>query len=43
VRELLVGKGLATAGEVDRHLDNVRAGRVDIATPPLVSAWARRP
>ena len=42
VRDLLLGKKLATADEVDRHLANVRTGAVDLATPPLVSAWARR-
>jgi SAM-dependent methyltransferase len=44
VRDLLVGSGLATAAEVDEHLDNVARGRLpDLATPPMISAWARRP
>ncbi|MFE4973506.1 methyltransferase domain-containing protein [Kitasatospora sp. NPDC056651] len=43
VRRLLVGEGLATEEEIDRHLANVASGRLDLATAPLVSAWARRP
>jgi SAM-dependent methyltransferase len=42
LREQLVAKGLATAEEVDRHLASVAAGRLDLAQPPLVSAWGRR-
>lgn len=43
VRERLVAAGLATDGEVDEHLANVEAGRLDLATSPLISAWGRRP
>jgi SAM-dependent methyltransferase len=44
IRDRLVDAGLATAAEVDEHLDNIAAGRVpDLATAPLVSAWGRRP
>ncbi len=42
LREQLVAKGLATAEEVDRHLASVAAGRLDLAQPPLISAWGRR-
>jgi hypothetical protein len=42
-RAALVGAGLATDDEVDRHLANLEAGRLDITTAPLVSAWGRRP
>jgi SAM-dependent methyltransferase len=42
LRQQLVAKGLATAEEVDRHLANVAAGRLDLAQPPLISAWGRR-
>jgi ubiquinone/menaquinone biosynthesis C-methylase UbiE len=42
VREQLVALGTVTADEVDAHLRDVAAGRVDVATPPLVSAWGRR-
>ncbi len=42
IRGRLVSAGLATAEEIDRHLDHVREGRLDLATSPLVSAWGRR-
>jgi hypothetical protein len=36
--------GIATAAEVDQHLDNIAAGRLpDLATSPMVSAWGRKP
>jgi len=40
VRDDLVALGLG--GDVDRHLDALAAGRIEIATPPLVTAWGRR-
>jgi hypothetical protein len=43
VRDGLVAQGYATADEVDAHLAALAAGRVDVTTPPLVSAWGRRP
>ncbi|MGD0392540.1 MAG: methyltransferase domain-containing protein [Acidimicrobiales bacterium] len=43
IRELLVSAGLATDDEISRHLVNVASGRLDLATSPMVSAWARRP
>jgi SAM-dependent methyltransferase len=43
LRAQLVDKGLATPAEIDRHLANVAAGRLDLAQPPLISAWGRRP
>jgi hypothetical protein len=33
---------VATAAEIERHLANVAAGRLDLAQPPLVAAWGRR-
>ena len=42
LREQLIAKGLATAAEIDRHLANIDAGRLDLAQPPLISAWGRR-
>ncbi|GAA3717756.1 class I SAM-dependent methyltransferase [Streptomyces tremellae] len=42
IRGRLVTAGLATDEEIDRHLANVAAGRLDLATAPLVSAWGRR-
>jgi SAM-dependent methyltransferase len=43
IRDQLVAAGLATAQDVDRHLANVAAGGMDLATAPLISAWGRRP
>jgi hypothetical protein len=42
LRERLLEKGLATAEEIACHLDAVAAGRLDLAQPPLISAWGRR-
>ena len=36
------GLGLAVL-EVERHLAALAQGRLDVAVPPLVSAWGRRP
>lgn len=43
VRDQLLARGHATDDEIDRHLANVEAGRLDLATPPMISAWGRRP
>jgi SAM-dependent methyltransferase len=43
IRGRLVEEGLATDDELDRHLAAVRAGRLDLSTSPLISAWGRRP
>lgn len=43
VRDRLLDAGLATADEIGAHLAAVDAGRLDLATSPLVSAWGRRP
>ena len=43
VREGLIAGGYVTAEEIDTHLRAVDAGRLDVTTPPLVSAWGRRP
>ncbi len=43
VRERLIAADLATDDEIERHLSNVATGRLDLATSPLVSAWARKP
>ncbi|OON82786.1 methyltransferase domain-containing protein [Streptomyces tsukubensis] len=42
IRRLLVAEGLATDEEIDRHLENVATGRLDLATAPMISAWGRR-
>jgi SAM-dependent methyltransferase len=43
VRDELVGRAIATPEEIDRHLANVASGRLDLAQPPLISAWGRKP
>ncbi|AHH96518.1 class I SAM-dependent methyltransferase [Kutzneria albida] len=43
VRVHLVGAGLATDAEIDRHLAAVRGGGLDLATSPMISAWGRKP
>jgi SAM-dependent methyltransferase len=43
VRDGLVAQGHATDQEIDQHLANIAAGRLDLATSPMVSAWGRRP
>lgn len=43
IRDRLVAAGLATTAEVDQHLAHVAAGRLDLATSPMVTAWGRRP
>ena len=44
IGDRLIGAGIATAAEVDQHLDNIAAGRLpDLATSPMVSAWGRKP
>jgi hypothetical protein len=43
VRDALIAAGHATAEEIDRHLANVAAGHLDLATSPMVSAWGCRP
>jgi hypothetical protein len=43
VRAGLDGMRLATADETDGYLAALRTGTLDIATPPLISAWGRVP
>ncbi|HVB92406.1 MAG TPA: methyltransferase domain-containing protein [Acidimicrobiales bacterium] len=43
IRDQLVDQGIATEAEVERHLANVAAGRLDLAQPPMISCWGRRP
>ena len=43
VRDGLVAQGLSTDEEVDAHLAAVDSGKLDLSTPPLVSAWGRLP
>ncbi|WP_055597522.1 hypothetical protein [Streptomyces hirsutus] len=41
-RDQLVTAGVATAQDIDRHLANVAAGILDLATAPMISAWGRK-
>lgn len=43
IRDQLVTAGLATHAEIDTHLANVIAGRLDLTTSPMISATGRRP
>ncbi len=43
VRDRLVAEGIASTAEIDEHLSNVAAGRLDLATSPMISAWGRKP
>ena len=43
VRQGLIEAGLATAEEIEQHRAALAAGRLDIATAPMISAWGRRP
>ncbi|GAQ61338.1 class I SAM-dependent methyltransferase [Streptomyces scabiei] len=42
LRAALVTANLATEEEIDRHLADVASGALDIAAPPLISAWGRK-
>ncbi|MFF1446755.1 methyltransferase domain-containing protein [Streptomyces sp. NPDC058274] len=42
IRDELVAAGRATDQDIDRHLANVAAGTMDLATAPMVSAWGRK-
>jgi SAM-dependent methyltransferase len=43
IRDRLIASGLATSDEIEQHLANIASGRLDLATSPMVSAWARKP
>jgi SAM-dependent methyltransferase len=43
IRERLISTNLATAEEIEWHLSNVAGDRLDLATSPMVSTWARKP
>jgi len=43
IRHGLIAAGLATDEEIDRLLAAISAGRLDLATAPLISAWGRKP
>jgi SAM-dependent methyltransferase len=41
-RQALVTAGLATGDEIDRHLNDIGTGELDLASFPLVSSWGRK-
>jgi hypothetical protein len=43
IRSDLPSSGLATDDEIERHLQNVRAGELDLAQPPMISVRGRKP
>jgi len=43
IRNDLLGNGIATDGEIEQHLTNVRAGLLDLAQPPMISVRGRKP
>jgi SAM-dependent methyltransferase len=43
LRDRLIEAGLASEQQIERHLAAVAAGRLDLSTAPLVSAWGRKP
>jgi SAM-dependent methyltransferase len=43
IRDQLLQAGIATTDEIERHLASVRAGHLDLAQPPMISCWGRRP
>lgn len=42
-RDKLVAEGPTTDEEIDRHLADIAAGGLDLATSPMISYWGRRP
>jgi SAM-dependent methyltransferase len=43
IRQQLVEHAIATDAEIELHLANVAAGLLDLAQPPMIAAWGRRP
>jgi hypothetical protein len=41
-RDRLTATGMATTEEIDRHLADIDAGRLDLTAFPVVSAWGRK-
>ncbi len=42
IRPQLLTHGIATEDEIERHLAAVEAGKLDLAQPPMITAWGRR-
>jgi len=43
IRNDLLSNEIATADEIDQHLANVRAGKLDLSQPPMISVRGRKP
>jgi SAM-dependent methyltransferase len=43
IRDQLLDHGIATEDEIAQHLANVAAGKLDLAQPPMIACWGRRP
>jgi SAM-dependent methyltransferase len=43
IRDQLLDQGIATEEEIEQHLQNVASGLLDLAQPPMISCWGRRP
>ncbi|MFG2529983.1 hypothetical protein [Streptomyces sp. NPDC048516] len=43
MRGKLTAAGLATDDEIEQHLADIAAGRLGLATSPMISARGRRP
>jgi hypothetical protein len=43
IADQLLEHGIATEAEISLHLANVAAGTLDLAQPPMISCWGRRP
>jgi ubiquinone/menaquinone biosynthesis C-methylase UbiE len=43
LRKDLEDRGIVTSDEVEKHLENVRAGRLDLSQPPMISVRGRKP
>lgn len=43
IRSDLLNNGIATDAELEQHLQNVRAGVLDLSQPPMISVRARKP
>jgi SAM-dependent methyltransferase len=43
IRSDLLSHGIATAAEIEQHLDNVRKGALDLSQPPMISVRGRKP
>jgi SAM-dependent methyltransferase len=42
IADQLVANGIASEADIERHLANVAAGKLDLAQPPMVACWGRR-